>query len=501
MSKVLVIGIDALDSKMLSKFENDLPNFRRLREVNPNVKMDGVLPPDSQTSWASIYTGLNPAQHGILLFIDPLDKVTTIVSEEIDNSEIQGKTFWDLAGSCGKKVCVITPLLGYPIWPVNGVMIGRSLLEQDFQVFPQELYNSYPLSQLLEPKGFPGKGKRLEQYIKSLGKHVLDHAEFSLRILKEQDWNLFFTYSGAMDAIQGFFWMYYDESDPSYPGDNPCQNIIKDFYVLHDEIIGRFLDAVDSDTITIVVSDHGMGLRPTKLLNINEILRRNSLLVLKDTSLLSVNAPAHLTIRLIEKSKGWALRKIHKYNLGNLAQLLLRIFPQGRRIYTSPLSIDWQKTSAYLSDLSGIKAYSYGGIRINQERVGDRELEEMKSLIIEELSRIRDPDTDEKLVKRVCRREELYSGKHISLYPEIVYELKEDYGGGWTASSSLFGKSYSHSLVSGGHMRHSPTFLMSKQGKKPMRENIALMDVAPTVLELLGVEGDFGFAGRSLFVE
>ena len=44
MSKVLVIGIDALDSSTLSKLEQDLPIFRRLKEESQNIEFDGVFP-------------------------------------------------------------------------------------------------------------------------------------------------------------------------------------------------------------------------------------------------------------------------------------------------------------------------------------------------------------------------------------------------------------------------------------------------------------------------
>ena len=71
----------------------------------------------------------------------------------------------------------------------------------------------------------------------------------------------------------------------------------------------------------------------------------------------------------MEKIKRSILHVIGKYELGKYASKILKIFPKIREIYTSPLSIDWNKTIAYTSDLSGIKAYSYGGIVINRKNV------------------------------------------------------------------------------------------------------------------------------------
>ena len=81
MKRVLMIGIDALDSNTLAKFEPELPNLSRLKKSSPALKLTSVYPPDSHTCWATIYTGLNPAKHGIVQFVDPLDKASSTASE------------------------------------------------------------------------------------------------------------------------------------------------------------------------------------------------------------------------------------------------------------------------------------------------------------------------------------------------------------------------------------------------------------------------------------
>lgn len=41
-----------------------------------------------------------------------------------DTSAFQGRTFWDVIGNAGHKVCVINPIMAYSGWPVNGVMVN-----------------------------------------------------------------------------------------------------------------------------------------------------------------------------------------------------------------------------------------------------------------------------------------------------------------------------------------------------------------------------------------
>ena len=100
--------------------------------------------------------------------------------------------------------------------------------------------------------------------------------------MKKNDWDLFFMYWSTLDAIGHFFWNYYDPSDPSYKEDDILGDVIPNMYILFDEIIGWFLDSIDKDTTIIVMSDHGHGGRPSKLVNINEILREAGYLKARD---------------------------------------------------------------------------------------------------------------------------------------------------------------------------------------------------------------------------
>ena len=498
MSKVLVIGIDALDSVTLAKLEQDLPNFHRLKEETPNINFDGVFPPDSPTSWASIYTGLNPAKHGIVLFVDPLKKVSTMITKDVDDSTIRGKTFWDIAGKSGKRVCIALHLLGYPVWPVNGIMVGRSSVTKDVQAYPQEISKKYDLSQFrweLDP--FPGRNKK--KYIEFAKNRIFREMTFGLKVLSECEWNLFFISFGELDPIQYSFWNYYDEKDPSYPGDNPYKNVIPEFYKLCDYVIGKFLSSMDSETVTIVVSDHGIGSRPVELINVNEFLRRKDLLTLKESKKRRANSSSTQVMQL----KRTIVTIVDKYDLGNVAALFLRLFPKGKDWFVASQHIDWESSMAYLTDQSGIKNYPYGGIMIKKEVIQKMEYEELRNSIIKEFLKIEDPATGEEIVKWICKREELYSGEYSDSYPDILFELNEDYGAGATTPAPFLDKSLTHNIAPGCHKQHHATFLISGvSDKKVVKNNMTLMDVAPTILNLLGIEWKrFEFDGECILRE
>ena len=228
MSKVMVIGIDSMDSLLLSEFEKDLPNLRKVKENSPDIRTKSVFPPDSDTAWASIYTGLNPAEHGVVQFVDPLEKSVTLQTQEIDHSNIKGKTFWDFAGMHDKKVCILLPHIGYPPWKVNGVMVARSSIGAGVKAFPESVAESYDLSKLEGIGGVPSKSeKSLKKFIEDHKRLVSNEIDFSLEMLEANDWDVFFTYSSSLDAIQHYFWNYCDEDDPTHPKNNPFKNIKK----------------------------------------------------------------------------------------------------------------------------------------------------------------------------------------------------------------------------------------------------------------------------------
>jgi len=143
MSKVVIIGIDGLDPFLLSKWKNELPNLGSLFVDASEITLNSTFPPDSICAWTSIYTGENPAEHGLLESIDYL--ANKKLTENEDRSVVfRGKTFWDIAGRNGKTVCVINPFLAYPAWDVNGIMISGPVFEGgEIKACPESILDEY----------------------------------------------------------------------------------------------------------------------------------------------------------------------------------------------------------------------------------------------------------------------------------------------------------------------------------------------------------------------
>jgi len=476
--KVLIIGIDGLDSILLEKWEDVLPNFKRLKDGEKQIKICPTFPIDSPSVWASIYTGLTPTNHEILSV------------DDYDVSLLRGRTFWDIASRHGKKVCIINPFLAYPAWQVKGVMVSGP------PFYTKSGASAYPDS-ILEKYTIPHMGGVLERYpvknelrafYERMRKITLNEADFGLKILKDYDWDLGFICFITLDGIEHFFWRYFDENDPTFPGNNPYEDAVKNFYQLYDEIVGEYTKLIDYDFL-IVLSDHGHGMRNIKLANINETLRKAGYLKSNTKNSFSY---------LMSIIKFRLLDFIYKHNLDDIALKITRIAPRiSKNVQKSSFSIDFENSLAYLSDLHGMNPG--GGIEINLKR--EAEYEQLRTEIIKEISELKDPKSGKKIVEWICRREELYSGKYISRFPDIVFELKSEYGVNWDVYTPLVTDCYAHKIISGGHTRNAVFIIKGAVEGKMARSSMTSVDVAPTVLDLLRIEENFNFDGSSLFVE
>jgi predicted AlkP superfamily phosphohydrolase/phosphomutase len=506
-NKVLLIGIDSLDPRLLVKFGADLPHFSKLRAASPGIRLRSIFPPDSIPAWITIHTGLNPARHGLIYVFDIFESQWQDILN-IDLDVVRGRTFWDRASDQGKKVCVLFPFVAFPPWRVNGLMVSQATGDtvvangspwqrrREVRAYPPEAASPYRIPPYLASVSgkHPGE-KNLKARTEDEQRVMLERARLGLEISRSVDWDLFFIFFGSLDGIQHALWRYGDETDPTYPGPNALQDLIRDSYRLLDGIVGQFLDQHPGVT-TIVMSDHGHGMRPPTTVNINELLRRKGFLRSKGHRVNPVP-------RVMEGLKRGLLDFVHDRELDswlvNLSKMRL-LSAASKSIYMSTASIDMERTVAYLSSFAGPKSYGHGGIEINRENLNGMPYEELRASIIQELSQLREPDTGEPLMEWISRREDLYSGPYVSQFPDIVFELKEGYGVYWGIHTPLIGTAYEHNLASGGHKKDA-VFLVSGAGGEPVTQEMTLMDVAPTILDLLGLEGDAGLEGRSIFAE
>jgi predicted AlkP superfamily phosphohydrolase/phosphomutase len=258
-----------------------------------------------------------------------------------------------------------------------------------------------------------------------------------------------------------------------------------------DSLIGEFQNA-NGDATLIVMSDHGHHMRPIKTVNVNEYLRRCGYLIQQRKN-------SRLKRQLSRTLLGAASKLNVEHTIMKFMVRSERMTRVGKSLYSSSGSIDRERSVASLSTFAGIKSYSFGGIEINSEALSDTEyarvLAELETRLLELKTQQGDPAV-------VCtkRRDELCAeGSGTAIYPDLLFELKEDFGVGWELYSDLFGRAYDHNVASGGHGK-AATFLITGAERLVAKGDVRIVDAAPTILDLLGVNWrKFRFDGHNIF--
>jgi predicted AlkP superfamily phosphohydrolase/phosphomutase len=156
-----------------------------------------------------------------------------------------------------------------------------------------------------------------------------------------------------------------------------------------------------------------------------------------------------------------------------------------RNFFLSFLDIDWSKTKAYSF---GVWAPIYINLE-GREPEGvikpGKEYENLRDFLVDELYKLKDPETNEKIVNKVYKREELYTGPYADGAPDIMFMPKDTYtafGDFEFLSSSIVSPSY----WSGAHRMNGIIVMNGPCVKEGVTiENAQLIDVAPTILYLI----------------
>lgn len=500
--QLAIIGIDSLDPHILLKYRDELPTFSSLISKSDSLIIKSTFPVDSIPAWATIYTGLNPGNHGFLYSYDIFDPNLSDL-HKLNSTSLKSKTFWDFTSSSGYKSLILFPMFIYPTWEINGAMVCKSPFDKkinDIQTeisldtFPTKIKKDYNIPDNISSiwGGYPGKNN-LNKWANT-GYEALKN-EFSLtkQIFSVEKWDVLHIYFSLLDIIQHRLWRFFDEHDPIYYYEKDLCSKILDYYKLFDRFLQDFIEQYP-DTGLIIISDHGHSIRPINTININEYLRQKGYLISNAKKIRFGNLIKQVLLEIISKFE------LEYYVIKIISSNGL-ITKKSKVMYSSKGQINNQLTNASLSSFAGIKSYSFGGIEINRNCLSDSEYFKIRQEIIDSLILLKSPD-GKTLFNWIIKREDLYNhnpGKYNSqLFPDIVFELQPDYCVGWNLYSNLFGKSYDHKVASGGHAKEG-VILLRNINREVMTNDINLRDITPTILDLLNIsKPGYSFDGQSI---
>ncbi len=288
----------------------------------------------------------------------------------------------------------------------------------------------------------------------------LDQLGSELDRFSELDSGLLFFYFNSPDQTCHMTWRNMDSGSPTHDtSDLNHTNRIRDVYAELDAALGVAVAKAGSDATVMVMSDHGFA--PwNRAFHLNTWLYNNGYLVLKE---------------------GYAPDDVEML-----------------------LGVDWWRTRAYAIGINGLYINQAGREQEGSVEPGPAR-QELLAELKTKLEQVVDPLDGRRAIKSADRSDQVYHGPLRDTGPDIVV----GYYRGWRGSNeSALGRimpnEFEDNMLkwSGDHCIAAdevPGVLLVN--RPVLRDNPALVDMAPTILNLFGVPAPSEMVGGDLFVK
>jgi len=490
-NKVLLIGLDGVPLDLIEKWKEELPTIRKLMCFYGILQ--SVIPQMSPTAWVSMITGADPGEHDIYDFFKKDDyekKITTSYG-------IKTKTIWDYLEKKNFKSMLIQVPYTYPIKPINGKIIAGSpatyLSENVFypKKLEKEIMKKIPDYKIgVDWQNI--KNQNEEAFLDDLNK-TTESITKSTQILMKKKWDFLMVVFEDLDRLLHFHWRYMDEKHPLHNKNSKetqkYRDSIKNYFKLLDSCIKKIIKNVDEKTLIMIVSDHGFG-RLINQVKINNYLEKWKFLKKE-------NAGGSL---FFSKIKEKMITLAYRLGFYNIFKKLPRNFKSKLRDKLikdkQTEKILWSKTKAWFDSFSG------QGIRINLKGrepkgiIEKKDYEKIRINILKKLNKIN--YNGKKVIKKIYKREELYSKKFIADAPDLIPEMENGFLAKGGFSEKFIGEAKQENiLISGKHQRNGMFIIYGKDVKKK-KVSANILDITPTILNLFNIKKPKNMKGKIL---
>jgi predicted AlkP superfamily phosphohydrolase/phosphomutase len=279
--------------------------------------------------------------------------------------------------------------------------------------------------------------------------------------------------------------------------DNEFKDVILTIYKRVDEAIGKIAAKLGDETILFAMSDHGAGPASDVVFFIDEWLKEKGLLTFKKVALIT-----SLKRRTIKFLLTFLSKKLSSGVKDTLMRLLpgMRVKSQG---YVLRSLIDWTGTKVFSGEHEATLRINLKG-RDKKGIVDKETYEDLRGSLIEELEALEHPETKEKLIEKVYRKEDLYTGSYFDVAPDLVVCTKDFAhqirGGPYrrrTYRKAVSKKDPRDFFVNGVHRLNGIFIAYGKNIKSNLSLTpLSIMDLFPTVLYSLGLKIPKAVDGR-----
>jgi predicted AlkP superfamily phosphohydrolase/phosphomutase len=455
--RVLVIGLDCMTPQFVfgpGRF--NLPNLTRLMERGCWGKLESCHPPITVPAWASMMSSKDPGTLGIYGFRNRKDHSYDGMFTA-NAAAIHEKRVWDILSRQGKKVVVIGVPQTYPVKPVNGWLVAGFLApntEVEFtypKALAQELRETVG-DYIIDVKDFRTDDK--DQLLGRIYDLMENRFAVTRHLMDTKPWDFLMMVEMGVDRLHHAFWRFCDPGHPEFRAGNPYENVLREYYEAVDKRIGELLERVGEETAVLVVSDHGAKSMIGGVC-VNQWLIDQGLLTVEDDL--------------------------------------------STRKRFEDCTVDWTRTTAWSSGGYYARVFLNVQGREPQGLIPASDYEAVRDDLVRRIESMRGPD-GQPLNNRAHKPQDLYRQVNGVAPDLIVYfgDLR------WRSVGSVgYDSTFTFENDTGpddaNHDYHG-IFILDDHSGRGGKEvtNLQLMDVAPTVLSLLGVDVPDDMQGRAL---
>ena len=451
MSKIIVLGLDGLSPELVEKWSGELPNLSKLKQDGVWANIRCTVPPTAAQAWTSVRSGRNPGAFGFWNETYRDDFVYGEPKQADSDTAERVDLLQKMLPKMGQRVAIVNVPAS---WPPKKIPAGFCVTGPDTQD-PKNF--TYPETLADEVKGLVGeyifrlsedgiaclqmeKDKVLEKV------YAMDEQRFTLikHFIQKRCDHILAVIVGPERMAHNFL-HYTDETHKRHDPDPKYKNALLDYYKWIDKNVGEVRESLPGDSVFIVMSAYGSQ-KLDGCINLNEWLIQEGYLTLSEY-------PAEPTI-------------------------------------SSELKVDWAKTKAWSTGSNGAIYLNVKG-REAQGVVDPEDADKLLDELAEKLKAI--PDENGKALNtQIFKRDDIQFGPYVKQGPDMFIYFDECRFASSDAVGYGKGKIHSTDTSKGpDYAAHSPYGYFCMAGSritaKGKIEGVSLLNIAPTVLDVIGL--------------
>jgi predicted AlkP superfamily phosphohydrolase/phosphomutase len=507
-ARVLVVGLDAAEPTLLERWseEGRLPTIATLSRAGASWRLTNSLSTVPGAIWPEIGTGRSAGSAGHYFHPDQLHtgegRLRPLTREDLRPE----RYYWSLASRAGRRVAVVDHPHMVPADGVNGVQVLQWGAHERVYPFAATLpgehsrllvrHGRYPAGAC---DGYRADARGFERLLADLHAGIARKRALLLDLLRAEGWDLFACTLTESHCAGHQLWHYLDPTHPDHDPRAPAslRDGIAAIYADLDATVGALIDAAGDGT-SVVVASHGMGPAVGGFLLLWEVLVR--------LGMGSDDGRARTSgVRRLQ----YALKDLVPVDWVPFVQRVVRLAPLHRVLEQAgcpAFPLESPRTRAAMLPNNRV-----GAIRLNLEgrephgRVAPgREANALVDELTSEILALEHPDRGERIVERVVTADEAFGTEHHPDLPDLLVVFRTDLGPLDACRSPRVGEvrmpvRNARIRRTGDHTAESRCWVRGAGIVAGRRVAFAsVLDVAPTVLDLLDVPRPEDLDGRPL---